>query len=125
MPGNSSGSDSEASSSSEGNAGAGDARSVKAPSVATTGVGLGGLVICHTLTKARTCQLCNSKSMDDNPLEAADPFETPQDLKLPWKSYERRKTPEGDTVRVPSGRLCMICFNVYRALGSLSRLSQP
>ena len=122
MPGNSSGSDSEASSSSDGNA-AGKARSHKAPSVATTGGGLGALVICDTLTKARTCLLCNSTSVDDNRLEAADPFENRQDLKLPLKSYEKRKSPEGDAVRVPSGRLCLICSNVYRALGSLSCLS--
>eukprot|EP00435_Cladocopium_sp_Y103_P068297 s554_g31.t1 len=111
-------SESESSSSSAGHASA--APSQRAPSVATTGVGLGGLVICYTLTKARKCLLCNGTSVDENPLETADPFETTQDLKLPWKSYEKKQTPEGDTVRVPSGRLCMICFNVYRALGSLS-----
>ena len=40
------------------------------------------------------------------------------DMALPWRSYDKVKQDDGDTVRVPSGKLCLICFNVYRALGT-------
>ena len=56
-------------------------------------------------------------SSDENPLEVTE--EAAVDMALPWRSYDKVKTADGDTVRVPSTKLCLICFNVYRALGTL------
>jgi len=75
-----------------------------------------GLVISHDHRKPRTCLLCNSTSSDDSPLEVTE--EAAVDMALPWRSYDKVKQGDGDTVRVPSGKLCLICFNVYRALGT-------
>ena len=74
-----------------------------------------GLVISHDHRKPRTCLLCNSTSSDDSPLEVTE--EAAVDMALPWRSYDKVKQDDGDTVRVPSGKLCLICFNVYRAFG--------
>ena len=76
-----------------------------------------GLVVSHDYRKARKCLLCNSTSTEGSPLDATE--EAAVDMALPWRSYEKVKTDDGDTVRVPSGKLCLICFNVYRALGVL------
>ena len=76
-----------------------------------------GLVVSHDHRKPRSCLLCNSTSSDESPLEVTE--EAAVDMALPWRSYDKVKTADGDTVRVPSGKLCLICFNVYRALGTL------
>ncbi|CAK9111622.1 Uncharacterized protein SCF082_LOCUS51789, partial [Durusdinium trenchii] len=74
---------------------------------------------CPTLRKPRCCQLCNGRSTDESPLEyPTDEIFPEVEGRLPWRSYEKAKEEDsGETVRVPSGRLCLICFNVYRALG--------
>ena len=76
-----------------------------------------GLVVSHDHRKPRSCLLCNSTSSDESPLGVTE--EAALDMALPWRSYDKVKTADGDTVRVPSGKLCLICFNVYRALGTL------
>ena len=76
-----------------------------------------GLVVSHDHRKPRNCLLCNSTSSDESPLEVTE--EAAVDMALPWRSYDKVKQDDGDTVRVPSGKLCLICFNVYRALGTL------
>ena len=105
-------SDSDGTSSDEGSAAPAHARSV-----ASTGLGIGGLVVSYTLTKARKCLLCNGTSVDPTPLTQEDGLPDPEG-RLPWRSYEKKPGEDGDTVRVPSGKLCLVCFNVYRALGS-------
>ena len=76
-----------------------------------------GLVVSHDHRKPRSCLLCNSTSSDESPLKATE--EAAADMALPWRSYDKVKTADGDTVRVPSTKLCLICFNVYRGLGTL------
>lgn len=76
-----------------------------------------GLVVSHDHCKPRSCLLCNSTSSDESPLEVTE--EAAVGMALPWRSYDKVKTADGDTVRVPSTKLCLICFNVYRALGTL------
>ena len=83
----------------------------------------GGLArISLTLRKPRCCQLCNGRSTDESPLDyATDELFPEVEGRLPWRSYEKAKE-EASAVRVPSGRLCLICFNVYRALGILAKV---
>ena len=62
------------------------------------------------------CKLCKNASTDLSPLSAA-----PNDRyagKLPWAKY--LKVREGDEVvgKQPSSRTCLICLNVYNALGA-------
>lgn len=87
-----------------------------APSVASTSTGR--LWVVFDLRKARTCLLCNCSSTDQSPLDYGDEIQQEHEGRIPWRSYEKVKTREGDTVQVPSGKLDRICFNVFRALGS-------
>ena len=91
-----------------------------APLVASTAPG--AFPVSFDLRKARKCLLCNGSSTDQSPLEYTDDVFPEVHGRLPWRSYEKAKTKEGDTVRVPSGKLCLICFNVYRALGTWTNL---
>ena len=76
--------------------------------------GLSSLRVVYNLSKACECQLCNSKSTDDSPLAAAVGGST----RRPWRSYKKVKDRvSGETVKVPEGKLCLLCFNVYRMLG--------
>lgn len=79
--------------------------------------------ICFATRKARKCCLCGCCSVDESPLEYPDDIFPEHQGRLPWRSYEKVKNSDGDTVRVPSGKLCLICFNVYRALGSSKQLN--
>ena len=71
-----------------------------------------GLVVSHDHRKPRSCLLCNSTSSDESPFEVTE--EAAVGMALPWRSYDKVKTADGDTVRVPSTKLCLICFNVYK-----------
>lgn len=99
-------SDSDGTSSDEGGAAPAHARSV-----ASTGLGIGGLAVSYSLTKATKCVLCNGTSVDPTPLTQEDGLPDPEGG-LPWTGEDV------GAVRVPSGKLCLVCFNVYRALGS-------
>ena len=79
-----------------------------------------GPLVRFDLRKARTCLLCNSGSSDQSPLEYTDEIYPETGGRLPWRSYEKRKLEDGTLVRVPSGRLDLVCFNVYRGLGTLA-----
>ena len=65
-------------------------------------------------SKPCQCCLCSAKSTDPNPLaqdlgEAEDMLAT-----RPWAKY--RKVPQ-HKVRVPEGKCCLPCYNVFRLLG--------
>ena len=107
---------SSSSSEPEGAASHGD--TARPESVANGGVGRGGLAICYTLGKPKVCLLYNGRSVDESP-QTEESWADPEDAKLPWKNYDKKQNSAGDTVRVPAGKLCLICFNVYRALGIL------
>ena len=73
-------------------------------------------VVFH-LTKPCSCLLCNASSTEASPLSNRSDFDR-WGGKRPWKAYKKitdRVTKE--TVRAPEGRLCLLCFNVYRMLG--------
>ena len=99
------------------------ARSGRASTAASLAGGLARISL--TLQKPRCCQLCNGRSTDESPLEyPTDEIFPEVEGRLPWRSYEKAKEEDsGETVRVPSGRLCLICFNVYRALGILAKVA--
>lgn len=80
------------------------------------------LPVCYTARKARKCLLCACTSTDESPLTyGAESMEHMEfHGRMPWRSSEKIRLDDGDKVRVPSGKLCLICFNVYRALGSLA-----
>ena len=75
---------------------------------------LASLRVVYNLSKPCECQLCNSKSTDDTPLASS----VAGSSKRPWRSYKKVKDRvSGKTVKVPEGKLCLLCFNVYRMLG--------
>ena len=79
------------------------------------------LRISYTLRKARQCLLCNTSSTDESPLTYGDD-EVSLEVqgRVPWRSYEKARADDGEVYKVPSGKLCLVCFNVYRALGHLA-----
>ncbi|CAE7386793.1 unnamed protein product [Symbiodinium sp. CCMP2592] len=73
----------------------------------------------YNLAKSCTCCLCNAKSTDTSPLDGWEGDEDRLlDGRLPWSKYGKRAMPDGEVVRVPEGRLDLICLNVFRALGA-------
>ena len=116
-------SDSDASSASAASSEAsGPVRRPPAGSVASSAV-VGKLRICFTSRKPRKCVLCNAQSTDESPLEYTDDIFPESQGRIPWRSYEKVRATDGESVRVPSGKLCLICFNVYRALGAVASIS--
>ena len=69
-------------------------------------------VVFH-LSKACTCLLCSKSSVDPSPLTHAHENDA-WSGRRPWGKY-RKVTDQG--VRVPEGRICLLCFNVFRSLG--------
>ena len=87
---------------------------------ATTVASTPGLLQVHYgLSKASTCCLCNSKSTDLSPIELEAEEDRMLQGRLPWGKYRKVLTTEGDTMRVPEGRVCLVCLNVFRALGQV------
>ena len=74
------------------------------------------LRVSYSARKARVCLLCSAKSTDESPLEYGDEQHMETSGRIPWRSYEKVQE-EGDMVRAPSGKLDLMGFNVYRALG--------
>ena len=67
------------------------------------------------LTKPCKCCLCNSLSTSPSPLSSASDLDKYQGRR-PWNKY-KKVCHETVVYRVAEGRLCLICFNVYRAKG--------
>ena len=67
------------------------------------------------LSKASTCCLCNEKSTSKSPLKEASDLDR-WGGRRPWSKY-RKVAHEQSVFRVPEGKLCLICRNVYYALG--------
>ena len=74
------------------------------------------LRICVAHTKASVCCLCQAKSTDPTPLAEPDPAGWGV---IPWGKYRKLRV-DDEMVRVPEGRIDMVCFNVFRALGCSS-----
>ncbi|CAE7243053.1 unnamed protein product [Symbiodinium sp. KB8] len=77
----------------------------------TSAYGGGGYRIIYSCSRASVCCLCQAKSTDPTPLD--DPG---MDGVIPWAKY-RKMQHEGETVRVPEGKIDLICLNVFRATG--------
>ena len=78
------------------------------------------LRVVYDLTKACTCCLCNAKSTDESPLDGWEGDEDRLlDGRIPWSKYGKRLLSDGsgEIVRVPEGRVDLVCLNVFRALG--------
>ena len=67
------------------------------------------------LSKASTCCLCNEKSTNPSPLRSASDLDR-WGGRRPWAKY-RKVQHEDSTVKVPEGKLCLLCRNTYWALG--------
>ena len=76
-----------------------------------------GFPVSLNLSKPCQCCLCNSKSSDASPFHVAqedDQYGGAQ----PWNKYRKVRDPETDSqVRVPEGKVCLICFSTFRGLG--------
>ena len=61
--------------------------------------------------------LCNAKSTDPSPLVGGEEDDQ-YGGRRPWNKYRKVRHPGSDEqVKVPEGKLCMICFSTFRALG--------
>ena len=79
------------------------------------------LKIRYDLSKACVCCLCSSRSTSKSPLVSSSEFDRYQG-KRPWAKYRKVSTNEQEeeeavAYRVPEGKLCLLCQNVYHLLG--------
>ena len=73
--------------------------------------------VSFELSKASTCCLCSCRSTDPSPLNEALELDA-WGGRRPWSKYRKVKDPvTKDVFRVPEGKLCLICYNVFRSLG--------
>jgi hypothetical protein len=75
------------------------------------------LAIVHS--KIRECNLCGCKSNEKSPLLGGDEKHDKYGGFRPWKYY--RKVADGKA-KTPEGQYCLICSNVFKALGALAEL---
>ena len=79
--------------------------------------GVQGLPVSLNLSKPCQCCLCNSKSSDASPFHVAHEDDQYGGAR-PWNKYRKVRDPETDApVRVPEGKICLICFSTFRGLG--------
>ena len=95
-----------------------DAASQAPSSLGFGGVpGVQGLPVPLNLSKPCQCCLCNSRSSDASPFTVAHEDDQYGGAR-PWNKYRKVRDPESETqVRVPEGKICLICFSTFRALG--------
>ncbi len=63
------------------------------------------------------CKLCRQTAGSGNPLRLADRAENERyGNHRPWAKYAH-STMDGEDVRVPVGKLCLLCLNCYQQLG--------
>ena len=67
-----------------------------------------------------TCRLCQSQSTSPSPLPDASNEDRYGGL-VPWHKYQRIPGPAGLVQKRPVGKQCLVCLNVYKALGEPSR----
>lgn len=68
------------------------------------------------------CKLCQAKVGDPSPLRTSDPADQ-YGGRRPWGKYKKVRGHDGGH-KIPQGRICGICHNVYRALGAIWGLVQ-
>ena len=69
-------------------------------------------------SKVSECCLCSARSTDPNPLVVDVQDAEAMEGHRPWAKY--RKVPK-HSVRVPEGKYCLPCLNVFRLLGKDSK----
>ena len=67
-------------------------------------------------SKASVCCLCEAKSTDPSFLAEPDPTGLGV---IPWGKYRRVRL-QDEVVKVPEGRIDLVCLNTFRALGCWS-----
>ena len=76
-----------------------------------------GPPVVHHLSKACKCGLCNGSSTDKSPLLTSHKGDKWSGLR-PWAKLVTVLDKDKQTqVRVPEGRMCLICLNVFRLTG--------
>ena len=76
-----------------------------------------GPPVVHRLSKPCKCCLCNNSSTDKSPLLTSDKDDKWSGLR-PWAKLSIILDKDKQTqVRVPEGRMCLLCLNVFRLLG--------
>ena len=74
----------------------------------------------HLMHRKRSCKMCKSVSTAESPLASATISDRYGRLN-PWAKYMKQTVTAEDgskrQMRVPSSKLCLICYNVWRALG--------
>ena len=70
--------------------------------------------LSYSHSKPCTCCMCNARSIDAAPFDYPDP-ETGGCR--PWTKYRKISLPDQEEVKVPEGRICLPCYNVFRSLG--------
>ena len=88
-------------------------RSASSATLTCTVASANRLSVCHAWSKPSCCCLCDTASTAPTPLPDPDPS---LGGTIPWGKY-RVVTREGESYRVPEGRICLVCLNVWRALG--------
>ena len=87
--------------------------------------GLLSLAVSFQRSKPCKCCLCGSSSTDPSPLVGGDNenqveeavFEASELRKRPWAKYRRIVSGDAEPLRVPEGRCCGPCMDVFRLLG--------
>ena len=75
------------------------------------------LRISYTLAKACKCSLCGSLSTDKNALVSPTEDALSEMPNRPWAKYRKVTPANEEPARVPEGRCCLPCLNVFRLLG--------
>ena len=75
------------------------------------------LRISFTLAKACKCSLCGSLSTDKNPLVNPTEDAMLEMPNRPWAKYRKVYPANEEPARVPEGRCCLPCLNVFRLVG--------
>ena len=79
----------------------------------TAGTLLALLAVIFIGVKTKTCRLCGCKSDEESPLTSTCHPDDDHGGRRPWRSYTKHSQSE----KRASGRLCLICWNVFRQLG--------
>ncbi len=79
------------------------------------------LPVCFTSDRHRQarCKLCNHRASSPSPFtgEGARGPEALSGGFRPWAKYLKTAVENGNLARMPSGRCCLPCWNVFFALG--------
>ena len=80
-------------------------------------------------SRALKCKLCNETATSPNPLRMGRGASLEPDPLYgghrPWAKYNS-ETVDGVKIKVPAGKLCLLCLNCYRQLGrALSPCDRP